>query len=173
MRALGTPKPSVQWFKDDIEIFSCDRIEMREEEEGGVVVLKGARLSDSGHIKCVATNLLGKAVSTAELVIESGFSLLSTVFFSILQCQLVICSPTETRVAGELQRRAHFPRGGDDQDQSSHCCQATGEGECPVFGPSNFLEFQGHKSFFRRSSGFSRMNLSRHRATSKSRRAIH
>ena len=101
---------------------------MREEEEGGVVILKGARLSDSGHIKCVATNLLGKAVSTAELVIESGFSLLSTVFFSILQCQLVICSPTETRVAGELQRRAHFPRGGDDQDQSSHCCQATGEG---------------------------------------------
>ena len=80
MRALGTPKPSVQWFKDDIEIFSCDRIEMREEEEGGVVILKGARLSDSGHIKCVATNLLGKAVSTAELVIESELSLPLTVF---------------------------------------------------------------------------------------------
>ena len=43
MRALGTPKPSIQWYKDDLEIFSCDRIEMREEEDGGAVVLKGAR----------------------------------------------------------------------------------------------------------------------------------
>ena len=43
VRALGTPKPSIQWYKDDLEIFSCDRIEMREEEDGGAVVLKGAR----------------------------------------------------------------------------------------------------------------------------------
>ncbi len=43
---------------------------MREEEDGGVVVLKGARFSDSGTIKCVATNILGRAVSTAQLVIE-------------------------------------------------------------------------------------------------------
>eukprot|EP00095_Tigriopus_kingsejongensis_P007319 maker-scaffold689_size110969-snap-gene-0.21 protein:Tk07319 transcript:maker-scaffold689_size110969-snap-gene-0.21-mRNA-1 annotation:"titin" len=72
VRVLGTPKPSVQWYKDDLEIFSCDRIDMREEEEGGVVVLKGARLSDSGTVKCVATNILGKAVSTAQLVIEAA-----------------------------------------------------------------------------------------------------
>ena len=70
VRVLGTPKPSVQWYKDDIEIFSCDRIEMREEDEGGAVVLKGARLSDSGVIKSVATNILGRAVSTAQLIIE-------------------------------------------------------------------------------------------------------
>jgi hypothetical protein len=37
---LGTPKPSIQWYKDDNEIFSCDRIEMKEEEEGGAVILK-------------------------------------------------------------------------------------------------------------------------------------
>ena len=67
---MGTPKPSVQWYKDDTEIFSCERIEMKEEAEGGAVVLKGARLSDSGNIKCVATNLLGRAVSTAQLMIE-------------------------------------------------------------------------------------------------------
>ena len=69
---LGTPKPSVQWYKDDLEIFSCERIEMKEEDEGGVVVLKGARLSDSGVIKCVASNILGRAVSTAQLVIEGN-----------------------------------------------------------------------------------------------------
>ena len=41
VRVLGTPKPSVQWYKDDIEIFSCERIEIKEEEEGGAVILKG------------------------------------------------------------------------------------------------------------------------------------
>ena len=40
VRVLGTPKPSIQWYKDDAEIFSCDRIEMKEEEEGGAVILK-------------------------------------------------------------------------------------------------------------------------------------
>ena len=30
----------------------------------------GARLSDSGNIKCVANNLLGKAASNAQLMIE-------------------------------------------------------------------------------------------------------
>jgi len=74
VRVLGTPKPSIQWYKDDVEIFSCDRIEMKEEEEGGAVILKGARLSDSGAIKCVATNLLGKAVSAAQLIIEGDSS---------------------------------------------------------------------------------------------------
>ncbi len=67
---LGTPKPSVQWFKDDLEIFACDRVEVREEEEGGTVVLKSARLSDSGVVKCVAANSMGRAVSTAQLTIE-------------------------------------------------------------------------------------------------------
>eukprot|EP00094_Tigriopus_californicus_P003831 TCALIF_03687-PA protein Name:"Similar to unc-22 Twitchin (Caenorhabditis elegans)" AED:0.03 eAED:0.03 QI:253/0.88/0.9/1/0.88/0.9/10/156/900 len=71
VRVLGTPKPTVQWYKDELEIFSCDRIEMREEEEGGVVILKSARLSDSGNVKCVAINIMGKAVSTAQLVIEA------------------------------------------------------------------------------------------------------
>ena len=67
---MGTPKPSIQWYKDDVEIFACDRIEMREEDEGGAVILKEARLSDSGTIKCVASNLLGRCTSTALFSIE-------------------------------------------------------------------------------------------------------
>ena len=70
VRVLGTPKPSIQWYKDDVEIFACDRIEMREEEEGGAVILKAARLSDSGVIKCVASNILGRCTSTAQFSIE-------------------------------------------------------------------------------------------------------
>ena len=43
---------------------------MREEEEGGAVILKAARLSDSGVIKCVASNILGRCTSTAQFSIE-------------------------------------------------------------------------------------------------------
>ena len=70
VKVLGTPKPSIQWYKDDVEIFACDRIEMKEEDEGGAVILKGARFSDSGVIKCVASNILGRCTSTAQFSIE-------------------------------------------------------------------------------------------------------
>ena len=45
---------------------------MREEDEGGAVVLKEARLSDSGTIKCVASNILGRCTSTALFSIEGN-----------------------------------------------------------------------------------------------------
>jgi len=72
VKVLGTPKPSVQWFKDDMEVFSSDRLEIREEEDGGSVVVREARLNDSGNIKCVATNILGRATSVAQLIIEAS-----------------------------------------------------------------------------------------------------
>ena len=70
VKVLGTPKPSVQWFKDDMEVFASDRLEIRTEEDGGSVVVRDVRLSDCGNIKCVATNILGRATSVAQLDIE-------------------------------------------------------------------------------------------------------
>ena len=75
---MGTPKPSIQWYKDDVEIFACERIEMREEDEGGAVILKESRLSDSGVIKCVASNILGRCTSTAQFTIEGRYLILNT-----------------------------------------------------------------------------------------------
>ena len=40
VKVLGTPKPSLQWFKDDMEVFSSERLDIREEEDGGIVVVK-------------------------------------------------------------------------------------------------------------------------------------
>ena len=37
-------------------------------------LILGARLSDSGNIKCIATNVLGKATSNAQLMIEGNIS---------------------------------------------------------------------------------------------------
>ena len=53
-----------------MKVFSSDRLEIREEEDGGSVVVREARLNDSGNIKCVATNILGRATSVAQLTIE-------------------------------------------------------------------------------------------------------
>jgi len=72
VKVLGTPKPSVQWFKDDMEVFSSDRLEIREEDDGGSVIVREARLNDSGNIKCVATNILGRATTVAQLIIEAS-----------------------------------------------------------------------------------------------------
>ena len=46
---------------------------MKEEDEGGSVVLKGSRFSDSGVIKCVASNILGRCTSTAQFTIEGMY----------------------------------------------------------------------------------------------------
>ena len=29
VKVLGTPKPSVQWFKDDMEVFASDRLDIK------------------------------------------------------------------------------------------------------------------------------------------------
>ena len=29
VKVLGTPKPSIQWFKDDMEVFASDRLEIK------------------------------------------------------------------------------------------------------------------------------------------------
>jgi hypothetical protein len=57
------------------QVFSSDRLEIKEEEDGGSVVVREARLNDSGNIKCVATNILGRATSVAQLIIEGEFIL--------------------------------------------------------------------------------------------------
>ena len=53
VKVLGTPKPSLQWFKDDLEVFSSDRLEIREEEDGGTVIVREARLG----ISSMASNI--------------------------------------------------------------------------------------------------------------------
>ena len=53
-----------------LKVFSSDRLEIKEEEDGGSVIVRDSRLNDSGNIKCVATNILGRATSVAQLIIE-------------------------------------------------------------------------------------------------------
>ena len=57
MKVLGTPKPSLQWFKDDLEVFSSDRLEIREEEDGGTVIVREARLGISYLASNISWNI--------------------------------------------------------------------------------------------------------------------
>ena len=108
MRVLGTPKPSIQWYKDDLELFACERVELREEEEGGAVVLRAARFSDSGVVKCVATNILGRAVSIAQLAIEGNQYFVCRIRAS-MYCKHVFYNSRPTfGASGKLCRRAYI-----------------------------------------------------------------
>ena len=57
VKVLGTPKPSLQWFKDDLEVFSSDRLEIREEEDGGTVIVREARLGISSMTSNISWNI--------------------------------------------------------------------------------------------------------------------
>ena len=57
VKVLGTPKPSLQWFKDDLEVFSSDRLEIREEEDGGTVIVREARLGISYLASNISWNI--------------------------------------------------------------------------------------------------------------------
>ena len=70
---------------------------------GGAVVLKGARLSDSGVIKCVASNILGRCTSTAQFSIEGMNNLLQSNL--AIRNFLVITKLFTNAQGGEYQKR--------------------------------------------------------------------
>ena len=119
VKVLGTPKPSVQWFKDDMEVFASDRLEIRTEEDGGSVVVRDVRLSDCGNIKCVATNILGRATSVAQLVIEGRLEGWEGYYSHLTVC---LASCPQAGVAGKIHGRSDIPlRRGDQTEGSLHC----------------------------------------------------
>ena len=79
MKVLGTPKPSLQWFKDDLEVetyliiiwrlktnlcsqvFSSDRLEIKDEEDGGSVIVREARSNICWHEQNIAGLLTEKS----------------------------------------------------------------------------------------------------------------
>ena len=69
----GIPPPTIVWYKDADEITEDnDKIMMVNHEDSGIssLVLNDAQASDGGEIKCVATNEIGSATTTAFLSVE-------------------------------------------------------------------------------------------------------
>lgn len=70
-RAMGTPVPSFQWFKNDQPINSDGRYDITQSVSGFTLVVKDCQLEDSANYKCTATNKAG-SVSTAAKVTVTG-----------------------------------------------------------------------------------------------------
>lgn len=65
--ATGSPKPSIEWFKDDMNI---------PREESRVLTVPSVTPSDRGKYYCTATNTLGTAISnTSYLGIYGTFGI--------------------------------------------------------------------------------------------------
>lgn len=70
-RAMGTPEPSFQWFKDNQPISAGGRFDISQSVSGFTLVIKDCRVEDSGEYKCEAINKAG-SVSTAAKVTVNG-----------------------------------------------------------------------------------------------------
>ncbi|KAG7313021.1 hypothetical protein JYU34_000102 [Plutella xylostella] len=69
---VGSPPPTVAWFKDGYEIFSSRRTAITTDDCSSVLVFHQTLPSDEGEIKCTATNRAGHAVTKARLALEAA-----------------------------------------------------------------------------------------------------
>lgn len=72
-RAMGTPEPGFQWYKDSEPISAGGRFDINQSVSGFTLVIKECQLEDSGEYQCEATNKVG-SVSTSAKVTITGWS---------------------------------------------------------------------------------------------------
>lgn len=70
VKVKGTPKPNVEWFKDDKKIESQERYEIVEDNSGSKLIIKSCKFIDKGRVKCIATNIAGEKSCWADLLIQ-------------------------------------------------------------------------------------------------------
>ena len=66
----GSPLPSYRWYKGGEQV---DMTDPRIRQFGGNLFLSGAVTSDSGEFRCNATNGMGSASVTRQLVVNRKF----------------------------------------------------------------------------------------------------
>ncbi|VDM52411.1 unnamed protein product, partial [Angiostrongylus costaricensis] len=70
-KVTGEPRPQIKWFKDNDEISTVDGHFAQTEEADGTarLVIKSAKVKDSGEIRCEASNTAGTARTAAPLTV--------------------------------------------------------------------------------------------------------
>ena len=69
IRISGSPKPDVQWFLNGKQVESKDAYEVRTEGDVSTMAIGSCDLEDAGEIRCIASNSIGEASSTANLMV--------------------------------------------------------------------------------------------------------
>ena len=68
----GKPEPNIEWFKDDEPVESSKRIKTYFDSEVCRLTISDSVADDEGEYKCVATNELGTASCSAELLVNEA-----------------------------------------------------------------------------------------------------
>ena len=68
--ALGTPKPSLHWYKDGEEIFLAEGVSIIEKDIGSELRVDNVRIDDGGSFSVSAINTVGKC--TASTAVRIG-----------------------------------------------------------------------------------------------------
>lgn len=83
---MGNPPPSIEWYRDGSPMdFEVGRHRLEE----GRLVIESVLVSDGGRYTCIATNEVGNASVTTQLIVQ-GMSMKKAVstFLSSLRCLL-------------------------------------------------------------------------------------
>jgi hypothetical protein len=65
----GKPEPKVSWTKDGLELKPNDKIQIKDEDNTHVLIIKDLLIDDTGSVVCKAQNTKGQASDRAELTV--------------------------------------------------------------------------------------------------------
>ncbi|XP_061579898.1 striated muscle preferentially expressed protein kinase isoform X2 [Cololabis saira] len=68
----GTPIPDVTWTKDNVAVIGLEHYTVKVEGERHSLLIKSAKISDGGKYCVTAVNQVGKASSSATLIVKAG-----------------------------------------------------------------------------------------------------
>lgn len=71
MNVIGSPSPTINWFKDGFEIFSNRRAKIVNDTGSSTLMFHQIALTDEGEIKCSATNRYGHVVTRFHLRVDA------------------------------------------------------------------------------------------------------
>ena len=69
VKFVGTPEPQVVWFLDHDLLSEDDGVDIETEPGVSSLILEDVALSDAGHYKCVVSNVVNKASTSAVLTV--------------------------------------------------------------------------------------------------------
>lgn len=69
----GFPTPDIVLLKNDLPLVENDNLKVSRQQNRIYITLENISISDAGRYSCSATNSMGNAVSTADVVVKSKF----------------------------------------------------------------------------------------------------